>query len=95
MVNAEYSGAMRRRGFRVVDPSLALQQRKDCRKDYMHSHLGVYVGSTWRMLLAALASLHPEAAGAGAPARAMGGEVVGMGGHARRGRQGAVTAVHA
>lgn len=85
MVNSEYIHAMRSRGFRVVDPSLALQQRKDCRKDYMHSHLGVYIGSTWRMLLAALSSL-PDVATGGTAAGEVGGV---MGGHGlRRGWQG-------
>ena len=56
-VNAEYTRAMRDRRFVVVDPSTALSRRRDCRKDYMHSYLGVYIGSTWRLLQAAFASL--------------------------------------
>ena len=56
-VNAEYTRAMRNRRFVVVDPSTALSRRRDCRKDYMHSYLGVYIGSTWRLLQAAFASL--------------------------------------
>jgi hypothetical protein len=56
-VNAEYARAMRARGFLVVDPTLALQGRKDCRIDYMHSKPGVYAQSTWRLLQHALASL--------------------------------------
>ena len=55
-VNAEYQKAMRAKGFAVIDPTLALTQRKDCRFDYMHSMHGVYAQSAWKMLVAAAAS---------------------------------------
>ena len=57
-VNAIYEREMRRRGVAVVDPTVALSQRPDCRKDYMHHDpqrgFGVLAQSTWRLLLAAL-----------------------------------------
>jgi hypothetical protein len=56
-VNAEYARAMRAHGFVVVDSTLAMSMRRDCRLDYMHSTHGVYAQSTWRMLQAALAAL--------------------------------------
>ena len=56
-INAEYARAARARGWLVVDPTLALSQRKDCRLGYMHSRLGVYAQATWRMLQAAFAAL--------------------------------------
>lgn len=59
-VNAEYARAMRERGYVVVDPSLAMQQRQDCRLDFMHSKPGVYAQATWRMLTAAFARLPPR-----------------------------------
>ena len=61
-VNAQYTRAMRAKGFLVVDPSLALNHRPDCRKDYLHSGLGVYIGSTWRLLQAAIGALAPVGA---------------------------------
>ena len=52
--NAIYTGAMRRTGAVVVDPTLALPQRPDCRLDFIHLHKSVYLQSTWRMIQAAL-----------------------------------------
>lgn len=52
-INRLYAKAMRRNGFLVVDPTLAHQQRKDCRVDYMHLRGPVLAQSTWPMLQAA------------------------------------------
>lgn len=53
-INDLYARAVRERGYTVIDPTLALSRRRDCRIDYIHSKTAIYAQSTWRMMLAAM-----------------------------------------
>ena len=64
-ISAAYAPVIRNLDGAVVDPSLALSQRADCRKDFLHALPAMLVQSTWRMLQAAFEHLKPsEASGA-------------------------------
>eukprot|EP00966_Prymnesium_polylepis_P127909 2957920-Prymnesium_polylepis.1 len=52
-LNDVYARVMRRAGALVLDPTLALSQRPDGRRDYLHLGHDLAMLSTWRMLQSA------------------------------------------